>query len=89
MKIEPEPDFIVQILWSAKAREYLGLKRDGPPNTDREPFDILHLRYVQPGDFVRLQGTPKVWAVEYRTWHFLADQTVLKLHLDGPIQEDQ
>ncbi len=82
-----EQPFIVRITWSTKARAALA-RAPGPPRTDLQPFELMHLRYAQAGDFVRFEGIPKVWAVEYRTWHFSTDETVLHLTLDGPIEPD-
>lgn len=83
----PQADFIVSPHFSAKAREVLGLKRDGPPSKNPPLLDPLHLRRLQVGDFLRIEGFPHIWVVEYRTWHLMRDQTVLKLTLDGPIAE--
>lgn len=82
-----EQPFIVRVTYSDRARTYLG-RVPGPPKLDLPPFELMHLRYAQPGDFVRFEGIPKAWAVEYRTWHFATDETVLHLRLDGPIEPD-
>lgn len=84
MDLEEQP-FIVRITFSARGREYLG-REPGPPTSRLRPFEMLHLRHAVPGDFVQFEGIPKVWAVEYRTWQFSTDETVLHLTLDGPIE---
>ena len=80
-----EQPFIVRITYSSRGREFLG-RVPGPPRSDLQPHELLHLRYAVPGDFVQFEGVPKVWAVEYRTWQFSTDETVLHLMLDGPIE---
>ncbi len=84
MDVEEQP-FIVRISYSDRGREYLA-RVPGPPKSHLRPFELLHLRYAAPGDFLQLEGIPKLWAVEYRTWQFATDETVLHLTLDGPIE---
>jgi hypothetical protein len=81
-----QEDFIVSINFSAQGREWLGLK-SGPPTECPQPVDLHHLRYVQAGDFLRIEGMAGLWAVSHRVWHLMQDQTQLKLVLDGPIEE--
>ena len=86
MNLEDESDFIVSINFTAAGSEWLRLKA-GPPTERPQPVDLLHLRHVHAGDFVRMQGTEGLWEVSHRVWHLMQDQTQLKLVLDGPIQE--
>ena len=85
--MENESDFIVSINFTAAGREWLALK-SGPPSERPAPVDLMHLRHVQAGDFLRIEGTEGLWAVSHRVWHLMQDQTELKLVLDGPIAED-
>ena len=83
-----EDDFIVSINFTQQGRQWLGLK-DGPATAGpAQPVDLLHLRYAQPGDFLRIQGISGLWVISHRTWHLMQDQTQLKFVLDGPIEED-
>ena len=81
-----EPDFIVSINFTAAGHEWLALKK-GPPSERPAPVDLLHLRHVQAGDYLRIEGIDGLWAVAHRVWHLMQDQTELKLVLDGPIEE--
>lgn len=85
--METEPDFIVNLHFSREARRHLGWS-DGPPRSHPPPVDLLHLRHVQVGDFLRIEGMAELWAVQHRVWSLMQDQTVLKLVLDGPIADD-
>lgn len=82
-----ESDFIVSIHFTPAGREWLQLG-DGPANEYPEPADLFAMQSIQVGDFLRMQGIAGLWAVQYRTWHLMEDQTQLKLTLDGPIEED-
>jgi hypothetical protein len=88
MEIEGEQPFIVRITFSSRGKAYLA-ELPGPPKSHLKPFELLHLRYAMPGDFVQFEGIPKVWAVEYRTWQFATDESVLHLTLDGPIESGE
>lgn len=81
-----EPDFIVSLHFSSEARQYMGWS-DGPPKSYPQPAGLEHLRQVQQGDFLRIEGMTELWAVQHRVWHLMSDQTVLKLVLDGPIAD--
>ena len=85
--METEPDFIVNLNFSAAARLHLG-QTGGPPRSHPQPVDLEHLRHVQAGDYLRIEGMTELWAVQHRVWHLMHDQTVLKLVLDGPIEDD-
>lgn len=85
--MEKESNFIVSLHFSKEARQHLGWA-DGPPKSYLQPADLWHLRHVQAGDFLRIQGMAELWAVQHRVWHLMQDQTVLKLVLDGPIADD-
>lgn len=81
-----DPDFTVSLHFSEEARRYLG-HPSGPPRPHPAPVDLMHLRHVQAGDFLRIEGMSELWAVQHRVWNLMSDQTVLKLVLDGPIAE--
>ncbi len=85
--METEPTFIVSLHFSPAARQHLGWG-NGPPKSYPQPVDLEHLRYAQAGDFLRIEGMAELWAIQHRVWHAMADQTVLKLILDGPIEDD-
>lgn len=84
--MEEESDFIVSATFTPQARAWLSLQA-GPAKQCLTP-DLQHLRHVQAGDFLRIEGTPGLWAVQHRVWHLMSDQTQLKLVLDGPIDEE-
>lgn len=81
-----DPDFIVSLHFSEAARLHLGWT-EGPPKSHQPPVDLHHLRHVQAGDFLRIEGMAELWAVSHRVWQLMGDQTVLKLVLDGPIAD--
>ena len=83
-----EPNFMVNLTFSQAARQHLGWE-SGPPKSYPQPVDLEHLRHVQTGDFLRIEGMAELWAVSHRVWHLMGDQTVLKLVLDGPIADDE
>jgi hypothetical protein len=84
--MEQESDFIVSVMFSEQARTALALQ-PGPGKQYQAP-DLLHLRHVQTGDFLRIEGTPGLWVVQQRVWHLMSDQTQMKLVLDGPIDQE-
>ena len=83
---EEESGFIVSATFTPQARAALALA-PGPGKQCQAP-DLLHLRHVQTGDFLRIEGTTGLWVVQRRVWHLMSDQTELKLVLDGPIDEE-
>ncbi len=85
--MKKEPEFIVNLHFSQAARQHLGWG-GGPPRSHPQPVDLEHLRHVQAGDYLRIEGMTELWAVSHRVWHLMHDQTVLKLVLDGPIEDD-
>ena len=84
--MKKEPEFIVNLHFSQAARQHLGWG-GGPPRSHPQPVDLDHLRHVQAGDYLRIEGMTELWAVSHRVWHLMSDQTVLKLVLDGPIAD--
>ena len=80
-----ESNFIVSIIFSDAAREHLALNT-GPPTQYPGDLDQLRLQHVQAGDFVRIVGIPGLYEVTHRVWHLMADESELKIVLDGPIQ---
>ena len=86
-KLIMESSFTVSIFFSDQARQYLK-RASGPPKQHPGDQDQLRLQHVQAGDFVRIEGIPGLYEVSHRVWHLMADQSELKIVLDGPIQED-
>jgi hypothetical protein len=84
--MEQESDFIFSATFSDRGRAWLAL-HPGPAKQCQAP-DLLHVRHVQTGDFLRIEGTPGLWVVQQRVWHLMSDQTQLKLVLDGPIDQE-
>lgn len=85
--MEMEEDWLVSLHFSDAAKQHLGWV-DGPPKAHPAPKDLRHLKHVQAGDFLRIEGMSELWVVQYRVWQVMHDQTQLKLVLDGPIAED-
>lgn len=81
-----EPELVVQVAFTDAALRVLGRKR-GPSIRGPQPF-LEQARFVQPGDFLRLEGTAGLFEVSHRVWHVMQDQVTLKLVLDGPVQDD-
>ncbi len=84
--MEEDSNFIVSATFTQRARAWLDLQ-NGPAKQCLAP-DLLHLRHVQTGDFLRIEGITGLWVVQQRVWHLMTDQTQLKLVLDGPIDEE-
>jgi hypothetical protein len=84
--MEQDSDFIVSATFTDRARAWLALQ-EGPAKQCLAP-DLQHLRHIQTGDYLRIEGMAGLWAVQHRVWHLLSDQTELKLVLDGPIDQE-
>lgn len=86
--LDDDPDFTVRIVFTPEARAGIGIAAPSGPATEGLLREPMHWRHVQPGNFVRLEGFAHLWVVLHRTWELMADQTVLTIALDGPLQPD-